>query len=240
MGDIAMKNKIKEIISDINIKISFEQAEQLDSYMTMLLAWNERMNLTAITEPEEVIVKHFADSISPLCFYDMKGKRVIDVGTGAGFPGIPLRIAEPQLELTLVDALQKRVGFLQSVCDELGLDDVECIHARAEELAADEDYREQFDIAVSRAVAGLNVLCEYDLPYVKVGGSLIALKGKLAMEELKQAENAISELGGEVAEVKDVKLPVCGIVHSLVEIRKVRNTDSKYPRRAKKIATKPL
>lgn len=235
-----MIDKIIDITAGINIAIDENKARQFEKYMQLLIEWNEKMNLTAITEPDEIIVKHFADSITPLCFYDFTDKSVIDVGTGAGFPGLPLKIAQPKIKLTLVDALQKRVGFLQTVCDELGLDEVECIHARAEELSRENGFRDSFDIAVSRAVAPLNILCEYDLPYVKVGGSLIALKGRLATEEIREAQNAVKVLGAEVEEIKEIKLPESDIVHSLVKLTKLQPTDEKYPRRAKKISSKPL
>ena len=169
-------NSLKEYLEKLNIEINDRQEEQFVQYMNLLVEWNEKMNLTAITEREQVFIKHFADSLTPLMYFDFKGKSVIDVGTGAGFPGLPLKIAEPTIELTLLDALQKRIGFLETVGQDLELENVHYIHARAEEGSRMPEHREQYDIAVSRAVASLNVLSEYDLPYVKVGGKFVALK----------------------------------------------------------------
>ena len=224
-------NSLKEYLEKLNIEINDRQEEQFVQYMNLLVEWNEKMNLTAITEREQVFIKHFADSLTPLMYFDFKGKSVIDVGTGAGFPGLPLKIAEPTIELTLLDALQKRIGFLENV---------HYIHARAEEGSRMPEHREQYDIAVSRAVASLNVLSEYDLPYVKVGGKFIALKGPTAYDEIKEGEKAVEILGGEITSVKEVTLPQTDITHTIVEITKIKSTDEKYPRRAKKISSSPL
>lgn len=233
-------NSLKEYLEKLNIEINDRQEEQFVKYMNLLVEWNEKMNLTAITEREQVFIKHFADSLTPLMYFDFKGKSVIDVGTGAGFPGLPLKIAEPTIELTLLDALQKRIGFLETVGQELELENVHYIHARAEEGSRMPEHREQYDIAVSRAVASLNVLSEYDLPYVKVGGKFIALKGPTAYDEIKDGEKAVETLGGEITSVKEVTLPQTDITHTIVEITKVKSTDEKYPRRAKKISSSPL
>lgn len=233
-------NSLKEYLEKLNIEISQNQENQFIEYMNLLVEWNEKMNLTAITEREQVFIKHFADSITPLMFFDFKDKSVIDVGTGAGFPGLPLKIAEPSIKLTLLDALKKRIGFLETVTESLCLENVNCIHSRAEEGSRVSEYRERYDIAVSRAVASLNVLCEYDLPYVKVGGKFIALKGPSAYEEIKESEKAVEILGGEITSVKEVKLPETDLAHTIVEITKIKATDEKYPRRAKKISSSPL
>lgn len=233
-------NSLKEYLEKLNIEINDRQEEQFVKYMNLLVEWNEKMNLTAITEKEQVFIKHFADSLTPLMYFDFKGKSVIDVGTGAGFPGLPLKIAEPTIELTLLDALQKRIGFLETVGQDLELENVHYIHARAEEGSRMPEHREQYDIAVSRAVASLNVLSEYDLPYVKVGGKFIALKGPTAYDEIKDGEKAVETLGGEITSVKEVTLPQTDITHTIVEITKVKSTDEKYPRRAKKISSSPL
>ena len=230
-------NSLKEYLEKLNIEINDRQEEQFVQYMNLLVEWNEKMNLTAITEREQVFIKHFADSLTPLMYFDFKGKSVIDVGTGAGFPGLPLKIAEPTIELTLLDALQKRIGFLETVGQDLELENVHYIHARAEEGSRMPEHREQYDIAVSRAVASLNVLSEYDLPYVKVGGKFIALKGPTAYDE---GEKAVEILGGEITSVKEVTLPQTDITHTIVEITKIKSTDEKYPRRAKKISSSPL
>ena len=233
-------NSLKEYLEKLNIEINDRQEEQFVQYMNLLVEWNEKMNLTAITEREQVFIKHFADSLTPLMYFDFKGKSVIDVGTGAGFPGLPLKIAEPTIELTLLDALQKRIGFLETVGQNLELENVHYIHARAEEGSRMPEHREQYDIAVSRAVASLNVLSEYDLPYVKVGGKFIALKGPTAYDEIKEGERAVEILGGEITSVKEVTLPQTDITHTIVEITKIKSTDEKYPRRAKKISSSPL
>lgn len=233
-------NSLKEYLEKLNIEINDRQEEQFVQYMNLLVEWNEKMNLTAITEREQVFIKHFADSLTPLMYFDFKGKSVIDVGTGAGFPGLPLKIAEPTIELTLLDALQKRIGFLETVGQDLELENVHYIHARAEEGSRMPEHREQYDIAVSRAVASLNVLSEYDLPYVKVGGKFIALKGPTAYDEIKEGEKVVEILGGEITSVKEVTLPQTDITHTIVEITKIKSTDEKYPRRAKKISSSPL
>jgi 16S rRNA (guanine527-N7)-methyltransferase len=197
------------------------------------------MNLTALTAPEDVSLKHFADSLTLLKYCEVEeGASVIDVGTGAGFPGMVIKIARPDIQLTLLDSLQKRLGFLDEVCNELGFDDVELIHSRAEDGSRTE-LRDSFDIAVSRAVASLNTLCEYDMPYVKVGGRFIAMKGKEAQEEMAAAENAIHTLGGELLQKHDFILGEAG-ERSIIEIKKIAATPDAYPRRSKHIKNKPL
>ena len=207
-------------------------------YADLLLETNRVMNLTAITEPKDVASLHFLDSLELLTLADFSGKSVIDVGTGAGFPGLPLRIADPSIRLTLLDALDKRVGFLQAVCEELNLPDVTCVHARAEEYAA--GHREYFDLAVSRAVANLQVLCELTLPLVKVGGWFLAMKSVECGRELADAEAAIRTLGGAPAVVRDYTIPGTEIVHRLLLIQKIRETPAKYPRIFAKIKKNPL
>ena len=204
-------------------------APSLLRYGELLLEKNKVMNLTAITEPQDVATLHFLDSAALLTLADLKGKSVVDVGTGAGLPGMPLKILEPSIRMTLLDSLGKRITFLQEVCDDLGLTDVQCIHARAEEFAA--DHRQSFDFAVSRAVARLNLLCELCLPYVKLGGAFIAMKGPELDAELKEAANAIRLLGGSVEKRADYRVPGTDIVHSAVIIRKTSDTPAKYPRR---------
>ena len=210
------------------------------TYCDMLLETNEVMNLTAITEPHEVAIRHFADSVALLGVLDFSGKRVIDVGCGAGFPGLPLRLADSSISLTLLDALQKRISFLEDVCASLSITDVECVHARAEELAANKAYRESFDIAVSRAVADLSMLCELTLPFVKVGGAFVAMKAKDCDGELESAKNAISALGATFEGRIDYPLYDTGITHTALIIRKVSETPAKYPRRFAKIKSNPL
>lgn len=206
-------------------------------YYDALDETNKVMNLTAITGEDDSARKHFLDSAAPLLCFTMQDKCVIDVGTGAGFPGLPLKILDPSIHLTLLDSLQKRIGFLSGVCDSLGFSDVHCIHARAEECG---ELREQFDFAVSRAVARLNVLAELCLPYVKVGGAFLALKGPAVTEELEEAKKAIQTLGGRIDRVFDYAVPGEELHHNIVIIRKTAPTPKKYPRRFAMIKKAPL
>ena len=207
-------------------------------YADLLVEKNKVMNLTAITEPADIALLHFLDSAALLTIADFKEKTVADVGTGAGFPGVPLRIIEPSMHLTLLDALNKRVEFLKEVCGDLGLADVECVHARAEEFAADR--RESFDLVTSRAVAALPLLCELCLPLVNVGGSFISMKSVDAGAELDSARRAIEVLGGTVDRVVDYDIPGTEIRHRAIVIKKARETPKKYPRAFAKIKKNPL
>lgn len=234
-----MKKFLKNYFEKLNIKLNEKQLSQFEVYKNLLVEWNKVMNLTGITEDKEVVIKHFADSVMPLCYYNFKDKSVIDVGTGAGFPGLPLKLAEPSIDLVLLDSLKKRINFLMEVGKNCDIS-AEYIHGRAEELGQDNELREKFDIAVSRAVAPLNVLCEYDLPFVKIGGYFIALKGPNSYEEVKLCDNALSELGGKISEIKEVVLPDTDLKHNIVVIEKISETPNKYPRRAKKIERTPL
>ena len=207
-------------------------------YGELLLETNKVMNLTAITEPRDVAALHFLDSAALLTLEDFHGKSVVDVGTGAGFPGLPLRILEPTIRLTLLDSLGKRVQFLESVCRELGLTDVSCIHSRAEEFAG--AYRESYDLAVSRAVAALPVLCELCLPLVRPGGKFLAMKSVESDQELASAGHAIATLGGAVAAVRDYVIPGTQVRHRLIIVEKAKKTPEKYPRMFAKIKKNPL
>ncbi len=210
---------------------------EFEKYMSLLLEWNEKINLTAITEPEEVKVKHFEDSITCLkSGYINDGDKVVDVGTGAGFPGIPVKIENNNIKLTLMDSLNKRINFLKEVSSQLGIE-TECIHIRAEEAGKNKLYREQFDVAVSRAVARLCTLVEYCLPLVKKGGYMLAMKGKDIEAELDEAKPLIKLLGGNVKEVQLHTLSDEEITHSIVVIEKTGNTPAKYPRNGKKVGT---
>lgn len=227
------KNLLKQHCS----YLTDEQLEQFDTYARLLVEWNEKMNLTAITEPDEIVIKHFVDSLEFLEYADLpQGAKVIDVGTGAGFPSVPLLIARPDIQLTLMDALNKRLNFLDAVLTETGLD-AELVHSRAEELGKDKNYREQYDIATARAVAPMNVLSEYCLPFVKLGGEFVALKG--SNDDVSPAENAIKTLGGEIKATVSYKLPN-GDDRSIAVVKKISQTSTKYPRNNKKISTKPL
>ncbi|MBE6911247.1 MAG: 16S rRNA (guanine(527)-N(7))-methyltransferase RsmG [Ruminococcaceae bacterium] len=228
---------MQKILKEMNIAAN---TAEFDKYSELLLKTNEVMNLTAITDPEEVKVRHFADSLSLLSCYDFSDKKVIDVGCGAGFPGLPLKLGDKSIKLTLLDSLAKRIDFLSDVCSSLSLSDVECIHARAEEKALEEGYRESYDIAVSRAVADLSMLAELTLPYVKVGGVFLAMKASDCDEELNRAKNAIKTLGGEVKEIKEYKLYGTDITHKVIVIEKISNTPEKYPRRFAKIKSQPI
>ena len=214
------------------------KADQLLTFAEMLLEKNRVMNLTAITEPVDVAQLHLLDCAAVLTMADLKGKRVVDVGTGAGFPGMPLKILEPAAKLNLLDSLNKRIGFLQEVCDALNLRDTRCVHGRAEEYAR--DHRESFDFATSRAVAALNVLCELALPMVKLGGAFLAMKSVDCDEELRQAKSAIAQLGGSVEAVRDYTIPGTDVRHRLVIIRKVKPTPAAFPRAFARIKKNPL
>lgn len=209
-------------------------------YKDMLLEWNEKMNLTAITDEREIILKHFADCLIICSGMDLDKKKVIDVGTGAGFPGVPVKIACPGAEMTLLDSLNKRIGFLTELSAKLGLENVNCVHMRAEDGGADAAYREKFDYCLSRAVANLAVLSEYCLPFVKVGGYFISMKGPDAADEIKEAEKAIKVLGGRIADIKRAAIPETDIVHSLIIIEKIKPTPGKYPRKAGKAKKDPI
>lgn len=231
---------MKQLLHDglTALGLSTEGIPSLLRYSELLLEKNKVMNLTAITEPQDVATLHFLDSAALLTLADFHGKQVADVGTGAGFPGLPLRILEPSIHLTLLDAQNKRVAFLQEVCDELQLNDVACVHARAEEFAA--GHREQFDLVTSRAVASLPLLCELCLPLVKVGGCFAAMKSVDAGAELESAARAISILGGRIARTEDYTIPGTQVRHRVIFIEKVKETGKKYPRPFAKIKKAPL
>lgn len=222
----------------VALSLPVEAAEPLMDFSARLLETNKVMNLTAITEPQDVARLHLLDCAALLNIADFRGKRVVDVGTGAGFPGMPLRILEPDFDLTLLDSLGKRIAFLQGVCDEMGLKRVACVHARAEEFAA--KHREKYDIATSRAVAALNVLCELTLPLVKVGGQFLAMKALDSDEEIRGAKSAIAQLGGKVEAIRDYTIPTTNIVRRVVVIRKVKPTPAQFPRAFAKIKKAPL
>lgn len=235
-----IKNLLQNYIKDYKITLTENQYEQFQKYFELLAEWNEKMNLTAITDESGVALKHFADSLSLLNFVDIpQNSSLADVGTGAGFPGIVLKIARPDIKLTLIDSLNKRLVFLGEVCAQLGIE-AELIHSRAEDGARDEKLRESFDFAVSRAVARMNVLSEYCLPYVKVGGAFCAMKGAQANEEFKESLNAINTLGGKIENKYFFELPENGGERAIAVVRKVKNTPQKYPRQSGKIKAKAL
>lgn len=234
-----IRNFVKKYCEEVGFPLTDKQINQFEKYYELLIEWNEKINLTRITEPEEVAIKHFSDSLTLLSNYDVpKGAKVIDVGTGAGFPGIPLKIARPDIELTLLDSLNKRLIFLQEVSGSIDID-ANIIHSRAEDGGNNPELRENFDVAVSRAVARLNTLSEYCIPYVKVGGAFVAMKGPELQEELNEGKNAVNTLGGKIEKVNEFSIPD-GSNRTVVVIGKVRNTPAKYPRHGSKIKNKPL
>lgn len=245
-----MRNKYNKMIEDFRsygIELTDKQLEQFDKYFEILIRVNEVMNLTAITDFDDVCKLHFVDSISCAPFVDFKDKEysLIDIGTGAGFPGIPLKIVYPNLHVTLLDSLNKRINFLNEVIDTLGLNEsgsIETLHGRAEDFSSSKDgsLREKFDFAVSRAVANMSTLTEYCLPYVKVGGEFIAFKGDKGSEEVEAAKGAIHLLGGKLKECKEFLLPDTDITRTICIVDKKERTSKMYPRKAGTPAKKPL
>ena len=231
--------KMQEKSTVLNVRFFVEQTEQFFDYMNLLIEWNEKMNLTAITDPDEIILKHFIDSITILNEIENNSK-IVDVGTGAGFPGIPLSIMNPSLKITLVDSLNKRLIFLQEVVNKLGLKNIEIVHARAEEFGQNKKYRENFDVATSRAVANLSTLSEYLIPLVKVGGKVISMKAAEAQEEINEAKKAIEILGGTIEKVEEFNLPQSDIGRTVITIRKNKQTPSKYPRKPGTPSKEPI
>ena len=220
------------------LKLSADGIPALLRYADLLIEKNKVMNLTAITEPAEIATLHFLDSAALLTLADFKGKTVADIGTGAGFPGMPLKIVEPTIQLTLLDSLNKRIDFLKDVCCELGLNNVSCVHARAEEFAA--THRESYNIVTSRAVANLRMLSELCLPLVALGGYFLAMKSVDSEQELQDAKPAIKALGGQVEKVVDYTIPGTDVSHRLIFIKKIQKTDKKFPRTFAKIKKNPL
>lgn len=236
---IIEKSKFQDLFDKVQLSVNDEQYDKLYKYSEMLVKWNKMVNLTAILSPEDISQKHFLDSVLPFSLFNVKkSAKIIDVGTGAGFPSCPLKIFRNDIQITLLDSLNKRIKFLEALSDELSLN-AECIHGRAEELAHNEDYREHFDIATARAVAALPMLCEYCLPFVKVGGYFIALKGGNSEEEIEGSKRAIKALGGKIDRIIDYSLPN-GDKRALIAIKKISQTTSKYPRNKGQITKKPL
>lgn len=236
-----MSEKFKQQLSRLNLSLSNEQEQQFHRYYELLVEWNNVMNLTAITEYDQVNEKHFVDSLAIVKAVNIeKIDSVIDIGTGAGFPGIPLKIMFPHLKVVLLDSLQKRINFLNAVIDDLELKNISALHGRAEDYAKKLDYREQFDLCVSRAVANLSTLSEYCIPYIRVGGIFISYKSGSVDEEIFDSKKAITLLGGKVDDIIKFQLPDTEISRSFVKIEKVSETKKKYPRKAGLPAKEPI
>ena len=230
-------------LSKRNFKLNEKQINQFNQYFTSLIEANQHVNLTRITEENDVYLKHFFDSVTPLFMFDelfRLGSEVCDVGAGAGFPSIPLKIIKPEIKVTIVDSLGKRLTFLQELVDKLDLKDVTLVHGRAEDVGQNKQYREQFDLVTARAVANMAVLSEYCLPLVKKDGNFIALKGPKADDELKDSQKAITTLGGKVSEVEELQLPYSDEERTLILVQKVKMTPKKYPRQAGTPHRKPI
>ena len=230
---------IQENSRNLNIMFNVEQMEKFFKYMNLLIDWNEKINLTAITEPKEIIIKHFIDSVT-ISKYLNNNDKIIDIGTGAGFPGIPIKIVDDTLNITLLDSLNKRINFLNEVLKKLELNNIVAIHSRVEDFGRSIKNKEMYDKAVSRAVARLNVLVEYMLPLLKVGGQCICMKGPDIDEEVGQSEKAINILGGKIKKVEKFTLPNTDMGRSIVIIEKIKVTPNKYPRKAGIPSKEPL
>lgn len=230
MEEKKFKDKLKENADFIGVSLNEENLDKLYKYKNLVLEWNEKINLTAITDDSEFAVKHFIDSLT-INKYIEPNKTIIDIGTGAGFPGIPLKILNKENKIVLFDSLNKRLKVLEDIIDKIELKNIETLHGRAEEIFKNRQYREKYDIAVSRAVAALNVLAELMLPAVKIGGICICMKGNNAEEEINEAKKAIKELGGEIIKVEKIMLPELNLERNIVILKKVKQTPNRYPRK---------
>ncbi len=231
--------EIEEKSSKIDINLDNEICNKLYNYMNLLLEWNEKINLTAITDEKEIILKHFIDSFTINKFIN-SGDKMLDIGTGAGFPGLPIKIIRAEVDVFLMDSLNKRINFLNEVIESLQLKNIEAFHSRAEEMAKNNKFREKFDVVTSRAVAKLNILLEYMLPYTKVNGKCLCMKGPNIEEEIKEAEKALKILGGEIEKIEKIILPDSNIERKIIIIRKKSATPLKYPRKAGMPTKEPL
>lgn len=236
-----MIKTLEDGFKQLNIPYSSDMEKKFIKYRDLLKEWNQKINITSIEDDEEIYVKHFLDSILLLSKDNINEKKsIMDVGTGGGFPGYPLKIVNDNYEVTLLDSLRKRIDFLEEVAKDLELKNIELIHGRAEDFGQNKAYREKFDICVSRAVAPLNVLSEYCLPFVKVGGYFAAYKSENISPEIKDSENAIKKLGGRIKEIREISLPGTDIIRKIIIIEKYETTNTKYPRKAGKPSKDPL
>ena len=233
-----MNINLVEESKKIGVILNDDMVTNFMQYKTLLKEWNEKINLTAIVDDNEILVKHFIDSLT-IERYIEKDAKVIDVGTGAGFPGVPLKIARKDISVTLLDSLRKRLDFLKAVIEKLNLNEIESIHGRAEEYGNNKIYREKYDVVVSRAVANLSVLCEYCLPFLKVGGTFICMKGS-NIDEIDSAKNAVKKLGGEIIQIDKICLPSTEIERNIILIKKIKNTPNGFPRKSGVPSKKPI
>lgn len=231
--------KMGRLLGKINVKFYEEQINKLYDFMNILLEWNEKINLTALTSQDDIIIKHFVDSLTILKYLN-KDDAIVDVGTGAGFPGIPISIMKNDIDMTLMDSLNKRINFLNDVKKRINLDNVKTLHIRAEDMGQMNEYREKFDVATSRAVANLNVLAEYLIPLVKIGGKIVCMKGSNSEEEIENAKEAINILGGEIEKIEEFYLPETDMKRTIIIIKKIKLTNKKYPRKAGQPSKQPL
>ena len=231
---------LKDCLAKWNIDIDDRKLSLFERYYELIVSWNEKINLTTVTEKDDVIIRHFVDSLAIMKYIDIANKAILDVGTGAGFPGIPVSIMSPSCHVVLLDSLNKRIMFLNEVICELGLSDVKTVHGRAEDIAFDDDYREKFDIVCSRAVANMSTLSEYCLPFVRLNGFFVSYKSADISDELNGSLKAISTLGGKLNRIEEFSLPDSDMKRTLIFTDKCHNTDSRFPRRAGKPSRNPL
>lgn len=239
MSFLEFKKCFEKYLEKLNLELKDEQYQKFYNYMNLLIEWNKKINLTAITSEKEIIIKHFVDSLTILKYIPQKAN-IIDVGTGAGFPGIPLKIAKDDIKITLLDSLNKRIKFLDDVINKIELKNIIAIHGRAEEYAHNKKYREKFDIATSRAVANMSTLSEYLLPFVKIDGMVVAMKGSEINDEINKSKKAINVLGGNLIKIDNFNLPNSDYERNIILIKKEKNTIKKFPRRAGMPSKEPI